>query len=193
MTCDTTIQLKIQYFYKFYKGWYQNIELYNSTFSLSLMTYVCQKYLDFVHIWMSWPLVSSNSIFNPVLKHQIWQPEKLNKKSNRLNLSTIIDKMSSNSCFLIVIVILKVCKQHGFPWLFLVICPYQPSQPWQVLKTAASVHTELMNVKFCCSPNACMLMSKIPLENISYKVVFAPLAIPSMSCSFYLDGLWDGK
>ena len=57
---------------------------------------------------------------------------------------------------------------------------------YQVLSTASSVHTDLMNIRFCCWPT--MVCSYVRVHG-TYEFIFTPPAVPSMSCSFYLNAV----
>ena len=61
------------------------------------------------------------------------------------------------------------------------------------LKTVYNVCTELMNVSFCCLVNTGVSTCSSPEKNIVYEFILISPAEPIMSCSSFLDGLWDGK
>ena len=45
----------------------------------------------------------------------------------------------------------------------------------------------------CWLANTGMAMCMTSSENVTYELVFASPAVLSMSCSFYLNSLWDGR
>ena len=66
---------------------------------------------------------------------------------------------------------------------------HSPSIPiinysWQDLSTASSVSIELMYVNLCRLTNTGVFIYRSP---------FISLTVPRMSCSSYLDDLWDGR
>ena len=50
-----------------------------------------------------------------------------------------------------------------------------------------------MNVSFCWAANTGVSTCRSPLENVTNEFVFTFPAVPCMSFSSYLDGLWNGK
>ena len=88
---------------------------------------------------------------------------------------------SASEMSLIIIIINKVCQQHIFLWLSLTTHPYQPS--------------------LLVSPLDCIHYSYIywcvhaykSINDITHEFVPTSLAVHNMSCSSYLDSLWDGR
>ena len=58
---------------------------------------------------------------------------------------------------------------------------------WQVLETASSVSTELININFCWYVHESLL------DHIAYEFVYTSPAVPSLFCWSYLNGLWNGR
>ena len=58
-----------------------------------------------------------------------------------------------------------------------------------VLTRSSGLHP----VSLCCEANTGMPMRSSPQENVISEFVFTSSAVLSMSCSSYLDGLWDGR
>ena len=57
---------------------------------------------------------------------------------------------------------------------------------------ALSVRIELMNINFHCLVNFSVSIRKSPEENVVNVFILISSAVPSISCSSYLDRLWDG-
>ena len=66
-------------------------------------------------------------------------------------------------------------------YIYISVHPFQPSFLVGPLDTIQ--HPHKVDVSMCRSP----------YKNVSYEFVFISLAVPSMSCSSYLEGLCDGK
>ena len=73
----------------------------------------------------------------------------------------------SSSRIFIIILIIQRCWQHGFHWFFFSIPSIDHYCTWKGLLTTSSVHTELMNARYCWSTNTCVSMYKKPLENVA--------------------------
>ena len=68
-----------------------------------------------------------------------------------------------------------------------------PSVSGQNFLAASSVRTELMFVSFCWSGKTNEPMRRSPQENVAYEIHLTSPAVHVISCSSYLDDLWDGR
>ena len=59
----------------------------------------------------------------------------------------------------------------------------------KAVQTASSVRTELMNISSCWSVNTGVSMCRSPWMNVTYEFIITSTAVPSMSCSSYLEVL----
>ena len=80
-------------------------------------------------------------------------------------------------------------------WMFLTLSYHLSLSTITLVKSFKQhpVSTELMKVSFCWLTNTGLSMYKSIEENIVYEFVLTSPAVPSMSCSSYLDGEMGGK
>ena len=92
--------------------------------------------------------------------------------------------------WLIIITIIKAYWQHRFLW-------FTPSVPighrsWNVLLTASSIHTELMNLSLFWSAKTSVSTCRSPYKKVAYVLV---LILPAFTIFYlsWLNCLGDGK
>ena len=84
-------------------------------------------------------------------------------------------------------------SNHRFSWLSLSRYPYQLAVALGKSSRRHPVFSQLINISFCWSANTDVSVCQTLLEKVTYEFLLTFLVLLSMSCSSYLERLWDRR